>query len=164
MGTRASAVRRWLGTNWFGIAGFSVMLLSVIHALGAVTGHNSVATGLNGTVRTVIVMVLVCAFVEFVGRRSDRADQLAKRTIPKLPGLVSKMMRVFVVLGAGIYFVRLWFVDSLQLMSPERWSAIASYAVEPLAGGLRRISCGVLHQLSRGALPGHAPHRRGDSQ
>ena len=136
-------MRRWLAANWFGIAGCSVMLLSAIHAVGAVTGHNGVATGLNGTVRTVIVMVLVCAFVEFVGRRSDRADQLAKRAIPKLPGLVSKMLRVFVVLGAGIYFVKLWFVDALQLMSPERWSAIASYAVEPLlaiCGGYLAVS------------------------
>lgn len=143
MSGRASAPRRWLAANWFGITGCSVLLLSVIHALGAVTGHNNVVTGLTGTVRTVIVMVLICAFVEFVGRRSERADQVAKRAIPKLPGLVSQMLRVFVVLGAGIYFIRLWFVDALQVMSPERWSHFASYAVEPLlaaCGGYLAVS------------------------
>lgn len=143
MGRRVSAPRRWLAAHWFGLAGFSVLLLSIIHALGAVTGHNSVVTGLTGTVRTVLVMILVCAFVEFIGRRSERADQVAKRAIPKLPGLVSQMLRVFVVLGAGIYFIRLWFVDALQLMSPERWSHFASYAVEPLlavCGGYLAVS------------------------
>ena len=143
MSAKVSPMRRWLASNWFGITGCSVLLLSILHGIGGVLGHNGVTVGLTGTVRTVVVMILVCAFVEFIGRRSERADQVAKRAIPKLPGLMSQMLRVFVVLGTGIYFIRLWFVDALEVMSPERWSHFASYAVEPLlavCGGYLAVS------------------------
>lgn len=126
-------MRSWLAQQWLGIAGIGVVLLSLTHAYGAVSGRTQVSTGLGSTIRTVLVMILLCAFVEFVGRRSERADQLAKRAIPKLPGLVSKMLRVLIVFGAAIYFIRLWFVDALEAMSPRVWEELVDYAFEPLA-------------------------------
>jgi len=143
MSSELSPMRRWLAVHWFGLAGASVLLLSLIHAIGAVSGHNGVISGLSSTVRTILAMILICAFVEFVGRRSERADQSAKRAIPKLPGLVSQMLRVFIVLGAGVYFIRLWFVDALQVMTRAEWNDLADYAFEPLAavfGGYLAIS------------------------
>ena len=133
MGARASPLRRWLAANWLGLAGASVLLVSLVHAYGAVTGHPGVVTALTGTVRAVVTMIMVCALAEFVGRRSERADEAAQRTIPKLPGLVSQMLRMLIVLGAAVYFIRLWAVDALQVMTREQWSNLASYAVEPLA-------------------------------
>lgn len=132
MGGRVSPMRRWLAANWLALAGTAVLAVSVIHASGAVAGHAGVVAGLTGTVRTVLAMILVCALAEFVGRRSERADQVAKRALPKLPGLVSQMLRVFILLGAGIYFVKLWAVDALQVMTPAEWSDLADYAFEPL--------------------------------
>lgn len=128
-----SRLRDWLAAQWLSLAGLGVVLLSATHAFGAVSGHTQVSTGLGSTIRTVLVMILLCAFVEFAGRRSERTDQLARRAIPKLPGLVSKLLRVLIVLGAAIYFVRLWFVDALEMMSPDEWSDLADYAFEPLA-------------------------------
>ncbi len=128
-----SRLRDWLAAQWLSLAGLGVVLLSATHAFGAVSGHTQVSTGLGSTIRTVLVMILLCAFVEFAGRRSERTDQLARRAIPKLPGLVSKLLRVLIVMGAAIYFVRLWFVDALEMMSREEWSNLADYAFEPLA-------------------------------
>lgn len=133
MSSSRSRLRHWLAEQWLSLAGLGVVLLSATHAFGAVSGHTQVSTGLSSTIRTVLVMILLCAFVEFVGRRSERADELARRAIPKLPGLVSQMLRVLIVMGAAIYFVRLWFVDALQAMSQDTWSEIANYAFEPLA-------------------------------
>jgi small-conductance mechanosensitive channel len=133
MGGRVAQLRRWLAANWLGLAGSGVLLISAIHAYGAVSGHPGVVAALTGTVRGVLTMILICALAEFVGRRSERADQAAQRAIPKLPGLVSQMLRMFIVLGAAVYFIRLWAVDALQAMTREQWSDLATYAVEPLA-------------------------------
>ena len=132
LGTRVSPFRRWLAQNWLIISGTAVLMIAAVHAYGAVTGHVSVVAGLTSTVNAVVGMVLVCAFAEFVGRRSDRADQAAKRAIPKLPGLVSRMLRGFILLGAIIYFLRLWAVDALQVMSQDQWGGLADYAIGPL--------------------------------
>jgi small-conductance mechanosensitive channel len=144
MGNQVSPFRRWLAGHWLTLAGTAVLILSAVHAFGAVTGRPGVANGLTGSVRAVMVMILVCAAVEFIGRRSERADTAAaRRSIPKLPGLASKMLRVFILLGAAIYFVKLWAVDALQMMAPEEWSKLASDAFEPLAalfGGYLAIS------------------------
>lgn len=131
--TQPSPIRRWLAAHWLTIAGTAVLTISAIHAYGAVTGHVSVVAGLTSTVHAVVAMVLVCAFTEFVGRRSERADQAAKRTIPKLPGLVSKMLRALILIGACIYFIRLWAVDALQVMPHDQWSRLADFAIAPLA-------------------------------
>lgn len=144
MGTQPSRFRRWLASQWLTIAGTGVLTLSALHAFGAVTGRPGVVNGLTSTVLTVLAMILVCAAVEFIGRRSDRADtSAAKRAIPKLPGLVSKMLRVFILLGAAVYFMRLWFVNALEIMSPDAWSSYAGDAFEPIAalfGGYLAIS------------------------
>ena len=132
-GERLSAPRQWLARNWLRMTGSAVVLLTAVHAYGAVFGHTGVVAGLTGTVRMVMIMVLLCSFSAFVGRRSDRTDQLAKRAIPKLPGLVSQMLRVFILLGAGVYLIKLWFVDALGVMSPGAWTELADYAFEPLA-------------------------------
>ena len=134
MGNQVSPFRHWLASNWLALTGTTVLLLSAVHAYGAVTGRPGVANGLTGTVRTVLVMIFVCAVVEFIGRRSERADATAtKRAVPKLPGLASKMLRVFILVGAAIYFVKLWAVDALEVMAPEAWSKLASDAFAPLA-------------------------------
>jgi small-conductance mechanosensitive channel len=131
--TSASPLRRWLAMNWLVLAGSGALLIAFIHAYGAVTGHVSVVAGLNSTVHAVVAMVLVCAFAEFVGRRSERAELAAKRVTPKLPGLVSRMLRVLILLVAAAYFIKLWAVDSLQAMTPEQWGKFADFAIEPLA-------------------------------
>lgn len=143
MNGSSSRLRSWLAAHWLTLVGIGVIAISAIHAFGAVSGRTGVSAGLSGTVRTVLGMILVCAFVEFVGRRSERSDQAARRAIPKLPGLVSQMLRVFIVLGAAVYFIRLWFVDALDVMSHDEWKALADYAFEPLAaifGGYLAIS------------------------
>lgn len=133
MGTRVSPMRTWLAANWLVVAGTAVLMVSALHAYGAVMGHASVVTSLTRTVNAVVTMIFVCAVVEFMGRRIDRADQASKRAIPKLPGLVSKMLRVFILLGATIYFIRLWAVDALQVMGEEKWSEFADFLIAPLA-------------------------------
>ena len=134
MGNQVSPFRRWLANHWLALAGTGVLTLSAIHAFGAVTDRPGVANGLTGSIRAVLMMIFACAAVEFIGRRSERADtSAAKRAIPKLPGLASKMLRVFIVVGAAIYFVKLWAVDALQVMAPEQWSKLAGDAFEPLA-------------------------------
>lgn len=133
MGGRVSPLRRWLAANWLGLAGASVLLVSAIHAYGAVTVQPGVVTALSGTVRSVLLMILICAFAEFVGRRLETGDQEAKRAIPKLPVLVSQMLRMLIMLGALVYFTRLWAVDALQVMTQAQWNSFALYAVEPLA-------------------------------
>lgn len=143
MSPRVSPMRRWLAANWLTLAGMAVLAISAIHAFGAVLGRVGATTGLTGTVRIVLLMILVCAFVEFLGRRGERADQAARRAIPKLPGLVSQMMRVLILTGAAIYFIRLWCVDALGVMTQAQWSNLASYAFEPLAaifGGYLAVS------------------------
>ena len=133
LGAQVSPFRRWLAQNWLILAGAAVLVIAVVHAYGAVTGRVSVVASLTNTVIEVVVLVLVCAFAEFVGRRSERADQAAKRAIPKLPGLVSKMLRALLLLGAFIYFIRLWAVDALQVISEEQWGKLTDYAIGPLA-------------------------------
>jgi moderate conductance mechanosensitive channel len=133
MSEQKTRFRRWLAANWLTLAGTAVILLSAIHAYGAVSKFTGVAAGLTGTVRMALVIILLCAFIEFAGRRSERADEVALRAIPKLPGVVSKMMRVFILLGSSIYFIRLWCVDALKLMTAEQWNRLAIYALEPLA-------------------------------
>lgn len=133
MGGRVSPLRRWLAASWLGLAGASVLLVSALHAYGAVTVHPGVVAALTGTVRSVLLIILVCAFAEFVGRRIEPSDQEAKRAIPRLPGLVSQILRMLIMLGAVVYFTRLWAVDALQVMTQAQWSSFAVYAVEPLA-------------------------------
>lgn len=133
VGTGPSPLRRWLAANWLVLAGSAVMVIAALHAYGAVTGHPGVVAGLTSTVQAVVVMVLVCAAVEFAGRRSERVDQVARRAVPKLPGLVSRMLRVLILLGAGVYFLRLWAVDALQAMTTEQWGRFADFALSPLA-------------------------------
>ena len=143
IGALASPLRRWFAINWLVLAGAGVLLISAVHAYGAVTGHVRVVAGLTSTVNAVVAMVLVCAFVEFVGRRSERADQTAKRAIPKLPGLVTRMLRVLILLVAAAYFIRLWAVDALQAVTQEQWNILADFAIEPLAamfGGYLAVS------------------------
>ncbi|WP_161957146.1 mechanosensitive ion channel family protein [Aestuariivirga litoralis] len=133
VGAGPSPLRRWLAANWLVLAGSAVLLIAALHAYGAVTGHPGVVAGLTSTVQAAVAMVLVCAAVEFAGRRSERADQGARRATPKLPGLVSRMLRVLILLGAGVYFLRLWAVDALQAMTPEQWGRFADFALAPLA-------------------------------
>jgi small-conductance mechanosensitive channel len=133
MGAGVSPLRRWLAANWLGLAGASVLLISAIHAYGAVTGHPGVVAALTATVRAVLLMILICALAEFIGRRSEPEGQTATRTFPKLPGLVSQMFRMFITLAAAVYFTRLWAVDALHVMTQAQWSRLAIYAVEPLA-------------------------------
>ena len=144
MGSQVSPFRRWLAGNWLALTGTAVLLLAAVHAFGAVTGRPGVANGLTGSMRAVLLMIFVCAAVEFVGRRSERADTTAaKRAIPKLPGLASKMLRVFILVGAAIYFVKLWAVDALEVMAPDAWSKLAGDAFDPLValfGGYLAIS------------------------
>jgi small-conductance mechanosensitive channel len=130
---RASRFRRWLALHWLTIAGIGVVLISVVHALGAVSGRIGVVAGLSGTIEMVLLMILLSALIEFIGRRSERPDtQALRQTIPKLPRLASQMLRVLVLLVAAIYFIRLWFVDVLQVMTPGEWTEMASFAFEPL--------------------------------
>ena len=133
IGTLASPLRRWFAMNWLVLAGTGVLMISAVHAYGAVTGHVNVVAGLTSTVQAVVAMVLVCAVAEFVGRRSERANQAAMRAAPKLPSLVSRMLRVLILLGAAVYFIRLWAVDALQAMTPQQWEKLADFAIEPLA-------------------------------
>jgi small-conductance mechanosensitive channel len=132
-GNGAPPLRRWLAANWLVLAGTAVLLVSAVHAYGSVKGHASVIAGFNSTMRAVVAIVLVCAVAEFAGRRSTRLDLAAKRAIPKLPGLASKMLRVLIILAGGIYFLKLWAVDALQAMTYEQWSELADFAMEPLA-------------------------------
>jgi small-conductance mechanosensitive channel len=132
IGSGVSDFRRWLAANWLVIAGTSVLAIAAIHAYGAVKGHASVVAGLTRTVEAVEAMILICALAEFVGRRSDRADQAARRAIPKLPGLVSRMLRVLILMGAATYILKLWAVDALQVMTREQWSTFADFAIAPL--------------------------------
>lgn len=133
IGNRLTPLRRWLAANWLVLAGSGVLLVSAVHAYGAVTGRVSVVSGLTRTVQAVVAMVLVCALVEFVGRRSGQTDQTARRGAPKLPGLVSKLLRVLILLGAAIYFIKLWAVDALQIMTHAQWGRLADVAIAPLA-------------------------------
>ncbi|MFO1088425.1 MAG: mechanosensitive ion channel family protein [Hyphomicrobiales bacterium] len=133
MSEDGTKIRQWLARHWFGLATASVVALGTIHAFGAVSGRPEVSSGLTGTIRIVLAMILVCALVEFIGRRTEASASSAKRAIPKLPGLVSQMLRVFIVLGAAVYFIRLWFVDALGVMTDDEWGDLADYAFEPLA-------------------------------
>ncbi|MCA3555418.1 mechanosensitive ion channel family protein [Aestuariivirga sp.] len=133
VGVQASPLRRWFAANWLVLAGTGVLTISAVHAYGAVTNHVSVVAGLTSTVQAVVAMVLVCALVEFVGRRSERAEQASRRAVPRLPSLVSRMLRVLILLSAAVYFIRLWAVDALQVMTPAQWGKLADFAIEPLA-------------------------------
>ncbi|MCA3572902.1 MAG: mechanosensitive ion channel family protein [Aestuariivirga sp.] len=131
IGGSISPLRGWLAANWLTIGGTLVVLVAAVHAYGAVKGHASVVAGLTWTVQAVEAMILICALAEFVGRRSERADQAAKRAIPKLPGLMSRMLRVLILLGAATYIIRLWAVDALQVVSEDTWGRFANFAIEP---------------------------------
>jgi small-conductance mechanosensitive channel len=123
--------RDFIARNWLSFAGSGVIALSAIHAFGAVSGHPQVAAALTGTIRVVLAMILFCAVIEFVGRRLSQTDDTSGREVPKLPGLVSQILRVAILLGSAVYFVKLWFVDSLGVLTFAQWTTIAQYLLEP---------------------------------
>ncbi|MFO1088089.1 MAG: mechanosensitive ion channel family protein [Hyphomicrobiales bacterium] len=130
--TGASALRQWFARNWVALSSAVVVSLSVLHAYGSVSGRPEVAAGLTATVQAALAMVLLAALAEFFGR-AHAAENAARAVIPKLPGLLTQMVRVFIVLAAAVYFIKLWCVDSLAVMSEDDWSDLADYAFEPLA-------------------------------
>ena len=45
---------------------------------------------------------------------------------------MSKLLRGLILVAAVIYFIKLWAVDALQMMSADQWSSLADYAIGPL--------------------------------
>lgn len=134
MTPQTTGLRAWFARNWLSLAGCGVVALSVTHAFGAVSGRPQVAAGLAGTIRLVLVMILFCAAVEYAGRHMSDSEGIAKRHIPKLPGLLSQFLRVAILLGSAVYLVKLWFVDALGVMTLDQWITFADDLFEPAAG------------------------------
>jgi moderate conductance mechanosensitive channel len=117
---------RWIGNHWIAVASPFFLLLGAALIYGAVSGQANVAIAMRLTLGLTAGLLIFETLLGAILQRVDSA--LPGRTpasdMPKLPDVLARCLRVFVLIGVGVALSRAWVVHVLGLVDASEWSTL----------------------------------------
>ena len=116
----------WIGNHWIAVASSFFILLGAALIYGAVSGQANVAMAMRLTLGLTAGLLI---FETLLGALLQRLDSaLPGRTpasdAPKLPDVLARCLRVFVLIGVGIVLSKAWTVNVLGLVDASEWNSL----------------------------------------
>jgi moderate conductance mechanosensitive channel len=117
---------QWIGNHWIAVASPFFILLGAALIYGAVSGQANVATAMRLTLGLTAGLLI---FETLLGTLLQRVDSaLPGRTpasdVPKLPDVLARCLRVFVLIGVGVVLSKAWAVNVLGLVDVSEWNTL----------------------------------------
>src|SRR5580692_6219376 len=117
---------RWIGNHWIAVASAFFILLGAALIYGAVSGQANVAIAMRLTLGLTAGLLI---FETLLGALLQRVDSaLPGRTpasdVPKLPDVLARCLRVFVLIGVGVVLAKAWAVNVLGLVDASEWNTL----------------------------------------
>jgi small-conductance mechanosensitive channel len=117
---------RWIGNHWIAVASPFFILLGAALIYGAVSGQANVTIAMRLTLGLTAGLLIFETLLGAILQRVDSA--LPGRTpasdVPKLPDVLARCLRVFVLIGVGVALSRAWVVHVLGLVDASEWSTL----------------------------------------
>lgn len=132
-GSTVSPFRDFVADHWIFVVGALVVLLSFGHLYGGLSGRVEVALGLTLTLRTLLLLIFIAAVLQFVARRlaATGAIEPGATAAPRLSTPLTRVIRLVIFLGILYWLAWLWLVDTLGVVSAERWEDANSRLLQP---------------------------------
>jgi small-conductance mechanosensitive channel len=117
---------RWIGNHWIAAASAFFILLGAALIYGAISGQVNVAIAMRLTLGLAAGLLI---FETLLGALLQRVDSaLPGRTpasdVPKLPDVLARCLRVFVLIGVGVVLAKAWAVNVLGLVDASEWNTL----------------------------------------
>jgi small-conductance mechanosensitive channel len=137
---------RWIGNHWIAVASAFFILLGAALIYGAVSGQVNVAIAMRLTLGLTAGLLI---FETLLGALLQRVDSaLPGRTpasdAPKLPDVLARCLRVFVLIGVGVVLAKAWAVNVLGLVDASEWN---TFTLEMRTAGATLFAAFVIWEL-----------------
>ena len=117
---------QWIGNHWIAVASPFFILLGAALIYGAVSGLANVSIAMRLTLSLTAGLLI---FETLLGAFLQRVDSaLPGRTpasdMPKLPDVLARCLRVFVLIVVGVALSKAWVVHVLGLVDASEWNTL----------------------------------------
>lgn len=139
-------VWRWIGSHWIAVMVPFFLLLEAALIYGAVSGLANVAPALRLTLGLAAGLLIFETLLSALLQRVD--SWLPGRTpasdLPKLPDVLARCLRVFVLIVVAVNLSKAWVVHVLGLVDASEWNTLT---LEMRTAGITLLAAYVLWEL-----------------
>ncbi|MBV8412290.1 MAG: mechanosensitive ion channel family protein [Alphaproteobacteria bacterium] len=151
-----------LGEYWVPVATTFFVALGVTQVYAVVSGHLHVGEAMMLTLTLVVGVLMFETLMQAVVRRLD--SQLEGATPagdrPRLPDVVARCIRVFVLIAAAVTIAQTWVVDVLALASESEWTQLT---LSSRTAAITLFLAYVMWELFRYATEPYMEHKTKDA-
>jgi moderate conductance mechanosensitive channel len=136
----------WIGNHWIAVASPFFVLLGAALIYGAVTGQANVAVAMRLTLGLTAGLLIFETLLVALLQRVDSAfpGRTPASDVPKLPDVIARCLRVFVLIGVGIVLSKAWAVHVLGLVDASEWN---TFTLEMRTAGATLFAAFVIWEL-----------------
>jgi moderate conductance mechanosensitive channel len=149
---------RWIGSHWIAVMVPFFLLLEAALIYGAVSGLANVAPALRLTLGLAAGLLIFETLLSALLQRVD--SWLPGRTpaseLPKLPDVLARCLRVFVLIVVGVNLSKAWVVHVLGLVDASEWNTLT---LELRTAGITLFAAFVLWELLKFVTDPYVSHK-----